>query len=346
TKRHMRLGPNQGLPGRVWSSRKAEWIAVEPQEPQEPQNSLLPMPLREAGFCSGFAFAVKYDDDVLAVIEVSGRMCQWPDYSLLSWLEVAGVQLATAELRVRAEDRANAAQAEADAAHGQLEAVLASVPALVIAVDRTGEVQFSNRSLAAPEQRGASWKPFFPSAPPQTIETIERALSLVLSGGAPQTHDLKLTGAQGGKTWLTLYVAPIAHGSQVTGALIVSQDISQIKRAQEELFDAQRMAALGTMAAGVAHEINTPIQFLGDSIDFLNGANRDVAALLAGLLELRTSVETHAPAQETLALAEATHALEERADLEYLVDNVPKAFERCVDGLARVTTIVRSRSEE
>jgi signal transduction histidine kinase len=105
------------------------------------------------------------------------------------------------------------------------------------------------------------------------------------------------------------------------------------------------MAALGTMAAGVAHEINTPIQFVGDSIDFLRGANRDATVLLNAALRLRAALETQGVPEALKPLVAETHELEEQADLEYLVDNVPKAFDRCVDGLNRVTTIVRSMKE-
>ncbi|HET8938524.1 MAG TPA: ATP-binding protein [Polyangiales bacterium] len=338
TKLRMRWGPNQGLPGRVWSSRQSEWIAVEPHQEEEHR---LPDPLRQAGFCSGFAFSVKYDDDVLAVLEVSGRMCQWPDYSLLAWLEVAGVQLATAELRQRAEHRAAAAEAEAVESREQLEAVLTCVPALVLATDRLGEVKFVNRDYAHTFV-GSTWRKHFPTA---SHPAIEQALQIVLDGGPSQTKDVTVTHPDGRMTWSTLYLGPIGSNLQITGVLIVAQDVSDTKRAQQELFSAQHMAALGTMAAGVAHEINTPIQFVGDSIDFLRSANQDSYALLSALLQLRAALADQGAPGALQPLIAKTHELEEQADLEYLVENVPKAFDRAVDGLERVTTIVRSMKE-
>ena len=337
TKLRMRWGPNQGLPGRVWSSRQSEWIAAEPHSDE----SQLPDPLRNAGFCSGFAFSVKYDDDVLAVIEVSGRMCQWPDYSLLAWLEVAGVQLATAELRQRAEHRATAAEAEAVEAREQLEAVLTCVPALVLATDRLGEVKFVNRDYAH-TYVGGTWRKHFPSA---SHPAIEEALKIVLEGGPSQTKDVTVTHPDGRMTWSTLYLGPIGSNIQITGVLIVAQDVSDTKRAQQELFSAQHMAALGTMAAGIAHEINTPIQFVGDSIDFLRSANQDRTLLLSSLLKLRSELENQGVPGALQAQVAETHELEEQADLEYLLEHMPKAFDRAVDGLTRVTTIVRSMKE-
>jgi len=339
TELRLRWGPEQGMPGRVWSSRKSEWIAAEPNAADE---SRLPGPLGAAGFCSGFAFAVKYDDDVLAVLEVSGRMCQWPDYSLLSWLEVAGVQLATAELRQRAEHRAAAAESEAIQSREQLEAVLAYVPALVIAVDQNGEVKFVNRDTHTRSNVGEGWRVHFPSS---SHAAIAQALRIVLGGGAAQTQDVTIVHQDGRTTWSTLYLGPIGSGTQITGALIVSQDVSDAKRAQQELFSAQHMAALGTMAAGVAHEINTPIQFVGDSVDFLRTSQQEASVLLGVLMQIRDCIENREPPETLQPLLALSHELEEQADLEYLVENMPKAFDRCVDGLSRVTTIVRSMKE-
>jgi len=342
TKRQLQIAPGIGLPGRVWSTRRPEWVK---SAEDAGEHSLLPRAERAAGFRSGFAFAIKYDDDVLAVIEVFGRMCQEPDPGLLAYLEQVGVQLAAAELRERAERRANAAQAEADAAREQLEAVLACVPALVIAIDRHGALQFVNKPASdtgTPDMPDDSWRSHVPSA---ARAPLERALREVLDGGPPLSQDVTVTAPNGGTAWYTNYLGPIRSGSEITGALIVSTDVTQMKQAQHELFGAQRLAAIGTLAAGVAHEINTPIQFIGDSLDFLRDANRDTQQLVEALLALRTGVEEKvAPEQLDKLVAEAREA-EDAADLEYLVENVPKAFDRCVDGLERVTSIVRSMKE-
>ncbi|MEY4580387.1 MAG: hypothetical protein RL701_5090 [Pseudomonadota bacterium] len=336
--RVLRLPPGMGLPGRVWSSRNAEWVTEA--------EAALPLAAAEAGFRSGFSFAVKYDDDVLAVIEVFGRMRRALDSELLPLLEVAGVQLATAELRERAEHRANAAQGETDAAREQLEAVLACVPALVIAIDRSGALRFVNQAVAEPvaaNTQETSWQKYVPAT---ARHAVQQALQVVLDGGAPQTQDVTVPERDGRTTWLTMYLGPIRSGSQITGALIVSQDVTQMKRAQRDLFNAQRLAAIGTLAAGVAHEINTPIQFVGDSLDFLREASRDANGLLTRLLELRNALEAQAPeSPELTALVAATHAAETHADLEYLIEHVPRAFDRCTDGLERVKSIVVSMKE-
>jgi signal transduction histidine kinase len=108
------------------------------------------------------------------------------------------------------------------------------------------------------------------------------------------------------------------------------------------LHQAQKMEAIGRLASGVAHEINTPVQFVSDSIHFLRDATKDLMGLIEKLRTVRRSVAQGAPSAQ--AASDAAEA-EEAADLPYLFENVPKAFDRSLDGLGRVATIVRSMKE-
>jgi PAS domain S-box-containing protein len=348
--RNVRLAPGKGLPGRAWETRAAVWVTDRDTDPSltgddaEREHTIIPPSALELGFHSGFAVPVKYDDDVLAVMEVFGLMRHEPDEVLLHLLEVSSVQLATAELRERAEQRAEAAQSEADAAREQLEAVLECAPALVIAIDRNGRIRFVNHSLpnrTKEEMVGASFAEYVPKG---AYARVQSALAIVWNGGEPQSLELAVTATNGGKKWFTNYVAPLRSGDRITGALLVSQDVTLMKQAELELYGAQRLASIGTLAAGIAHEINTPIQFLGDSIEFLRDASRDVFALLGELCAMRDAAERDA-APELRALAAHSRETEEQVDLQYLNENMPKAFDRCADGLQRVTTIVRSMKE-
>jgi signal transduction histidine kinase len=112
--------------------------------------------------------------------------------------------------------------------------------------------------------------------------------------------------------------------------------------AEAELRQSQKLEAVGRLASGVAHEINTPIQFVSDSVHFLRDATGDLIGALQKLRLLRLAVSASgAFAAEAAAAAEA----EEAADLDYLFENAPKAVERSLDGLKRVTTIVKSMKE-
>ncbi len=119
----------------------------------------------------------------------------------------------------------------------------------------------------------------------------------------------------------------------------LQEALSSLKKAQSELMQAQKLESVGRLASGIAHEINTPIQFVNDSIHFVRDAFHDVAALVEKYRRLR------ACAQADPAMLADLDQTEQSADVDYLMENIPKALERSVEGLGRVATLVRSMKE-
>jgi signal transduction histidine kinase len=100
----------------------------------------------------------------------------------------------------------------------------------------------------------------------------------------------------------------------------IACDFEARSRMELELRQAQRLEAIGRLAAGIAHEINTPLQFVSDSLQFVRAGTGDMLELALG---------PGKPGDEDI-------------DLPYLRDHLPQAIERALEGLGRVTTIVRS----
>ncbi len=122
----------------------------------------------------------------------------------------------------------------------------------------------------------------------------------------------------------------------------LERDIEAIKRLELELRQAEKLRAVGQLASGIAHEINTPIQFVGDSVHFLKGAFNDL--LKMGDVGRRL-VETVERGDDASAVAAELRATADDIDLEYLLEELPKAFEQTAEGVRRVANIVAAMKD-
>jgi signal transduction histidine kinase len=109
-----------------------------------------------------------------------------------------------------------------------------------------------------------------------------------------------------------------------------------------ELRVAQKLESVGRLAVGIAHEINTPIQYIGDSVSFLQAAQADLHRLLTLYRTAFQQLSEGESLQEILARLEEA---EQRLDLAFLCAEMPKAFQRTLEGVERVAAIVRAMKE-
>jgi PAS domain S-box-containing protein len=109
----------------------------------------------------------------------------------------------------------------------------------------------------------------------------------------------------------------------------VGRDVTNQQSLEEQLGQARRLEAIGQLAAGVAHEVNTPLQFLGDNVTFIAESLDDLGAVFDAV-------------EERGKTDGALHTITERADLPYLRDELPRAVAAVREGLGRVATLVRS----
>jgi len=126
-----------------------------------------------------------------------------------------------------------------------------------------------------------------------------------------------------------------------SAALASAHDITEKKRLELELRHSQKLEAVGTLAAGIAHEINTPIQFVGDNTHFLN---QSFTALMK-LHEKYQAICGGALSPSSSEFQSELRQAEEEADLAYLFEEVPKALSQTLDGVGQVARIVRAMKE-
>jgi signal transduction histidine kinase len=137
-------------------------------------------------------------------------------------------------------------------------------------------------------------------------------------------------------------LSPLHVGEPVAGVVVVFRDISALKEAQRRQVEGshdQKLEALGRLSAGLAHEINTPIQFVGDNTRFLAEAYQTMLELLLVYRECMGLTGGQLPWEERKQRAEDA---EEKADIEYLAEEVPGAVEQSLEGIDRVASLVRA----
>lgn len=185
-----------------------------------------------------------------------------------------------------------------------------------------------------------------------------------LRAGRTFHYEDEVTRPDGSTFWLGVSIRPLFDGTgRLTHSVAVGADITAKrgeKLKKQELQDklvaemeerermvielqlAQKLESVGRLAAGIAHEINTPIQYVGDSLYFLRSAFDDLDKLFDGsrkaFARLPESAEGSAYQLEMAQLAS-------QCDLEYLRIEVPKAFTRTFDGVERVANIVKAMKE-
>lgn len=125
-------------------------------------------------------------------------------------------------------------------------------------------------------------------------------------------------------------------------------DISEKKKAEQEklqlereLSRAQKLESIGTLAAGVAHEINTPIQFIGDNTMFAVESVSDLFGVISKYKELLNQVDNN----KEVNIPESIKEIDEEGDVDYLRKELPDALMQTKDGIDHVGTIVKAMKD-
>jgi len=124
--------------------------------------------------------------------------------------------------------------------------------------------------------------------------------------------------------------------------LLSCSDVTELRTLEVQLQHSQKLESIGQLAAGIAHEMNTPIQYVGDNTRFLQesfGPMLEVFEIQNAALE---KAKDGCLDQEML---EKVEHIKDDADIEYLIQQIPKATEQSLDGINRVAKIVRAMKQ-
>ena len=147
-----------------------------------------------------------------------------------------------------------------------------------------------------------------------------------------------------GEREFRLVISPLLDQSgTIYAGIALYEDITEKMLLEKDLRQAQKLEAVGQLAAGIAHEINTPVQYVGDNISFLKDSLANIASVITAYdcfwRELVSSgvVPDEMGQQMAKTIADA--------DLEYLWEEIPKTIDQSLDGVHRVEKIVRAMKD-
>lgn len=164
------------------------------------------------------------------------------------------------------------------------------------------------------------------------------------STGRPvRLDDVRFTRPDGREGFLGMTISPIHRERQEDrGVLILGQDITEHKHRQQQLAQAQKLEAIGQLAAGIAHEINTPIQYVSDNTHFLRGAFWELMQLMEAYAAVVQAANVGPVPEELLR---TINAMVTETNVDYLCQEIPTAIQQSLEGVERVAEIVRAMKE-
>jgi PAS domain S-box-containing protein len=223
----------------------------------------------------------------------------------------------------------------------QLSAAVEQSPVSVVITDLEGNITYTNRKFSEctgyslEEVKGRNSR-FLNSgySPPE----MYRKLWTTIRNGGEWRGEFRNRKKNGELHWESVAISPILdeHGS-IASFLALKEDITERRALESELRQAQKLEGIGQLAAGVAHEINTPIQFVTDNLTFLH----ESWEASFRLIELYRDA-LHRSALPSPQLLQDLAQAELLCDFEFVRSEVPRAIAQSLDGTRRVAKIVRA----
>jgi len=236
---------------------------------------------------------------------------------------------------------------ELQESHAEVEILLASITAAIIGVDveqkvtrwnRAAEILFAIPSLQALGQpiEALDWRLDWKPVGQALMDCRSRRLPVELP-------DVPYRRADGKDSFINLTLTPNQAGdNQRLDVILLGTDTSQHHLLESQLQQARKLEAICQLAAGIAHEINTPTQYVGDNTRFLQDSFGSIANVLQAYQGLLAAARNNTVTPALITQVEATLAA---SDLDYLFEQIPTAIQETLEGVGRVSKIVRAMKE-
>ena len=140
--------------------------------------------------------------------------------------------------------------------------------------------------------------------------------------------------------YLGINISPVFDDNQIViGFILLCGDITERKTMESRLVQSQKLESIGQLAAGIAHEINTPIQYVGNNTHFLQRSFISLMQVINSYQEVLDAARTGVINADLLDKADI---VAQKAELDFLTNEIPAAIDQTINGINRVAEIVQS----
>ena len=238
-------------------------------------------------------------------------------------------------------------QAELSDAHREIETFLYSIPCILIEISTDGTIKRWNtlaESILRIEAHEVLGKKIFECPIAWEAGKVNDAIHLCVAAHLPdRLNEVRFTRSNGLDGMLDLIINPVSEESaESSGLIILGTDITEYKLMERQLAQSQKLESIGQLAAGIAHEINTPTQYVGDNTRFLDSAFESLEKVHTHYDRLIDGLRTGNPVD---AIVQAIGEEQDEIDFDFIRKEIPGAIHQSLEGIERITRIVRSMKE-
>jgi len=231
----------------------------------------------------------------------------------------------------------------------EIEKLVAAISSLLIAVDSDGKIFQWNETAGkffSIDEAGCIGQPLAEVLkeyvdPGKLAEIME--IGLADGEGKPFSGlEIPIDFKDKGARLLLSVINPIMDSDgKKLGFLLLAEDITNRKEEERRRNLSHRLESLGQMAGNIAHQIKTPLQFIGNNGQFLCDSFKDISKFYEAVFESLPEIEQSDKKQAALKIRQTI----EHYDIEYHLREMPKACDQVVEGVAAVSNVIRSMKE-
>lgn len=357
------LDIEQRLPGRVFQTQQSEWIEDVGSDGRNPRSELY----KKLNIQAAFALPVKVRNQTIAICEFFADKRKEAQLNQIKFTETAALQIGNTIEKHQAQEKIKEEKNKLTLAHSRMQYLIDNTPAIIYTSVASGDFKITSisaniRIMLGYEQHEVIDDPdfWFNHIHEDDRNHIFMQLPKLWQTGE-QVHEYRFQKKDGSYLWmhdtLRLIVNKDNSPKEIIGSLV---DISgqknlevqlkkekqeqlelnlKLQEAQNQLVQSEKMASLGQLAAGVAHEINNPIGFIMSNLGTLN----EYILLFKKILGIYDSVKDIAKQNKDESLSEKLKQIDtlyQNEDIEFVMDDSEQLVSESIEGTHRVKEIV------